>query len=487
MSSSTTPPNNPTSTTEKKTYDGRWARQFTPIDVLIEKLEQRQHVQKAWHHFYRNLFVFLLVLVYSLKTLDPSIRRGLIDSSLETFINVPFDVDSERRISSFHHIHTEEEFFAWARAVLHPAIFNPTFSYDRFNRVLWGLRFRQIRMKDQTIMGGCDNNRLPPLLAQANLTGMACKYNYGDHANILEEDFGHPSTRLEQNSRGLPVNTTSEEWIWKPSTYDEGIIMLPSRLHPEHEYDQAGYFVDIPLNATYALDKLNAMQYGRYENGDIITSAAASRRHAEQSAKTKFLSDQTVVVVVTVQAFNSGSGFLAHNQFVMERSIVGDVQTYYEILAGKLGSECIDPWSAFGDVVGVVLGLTTIVYSLLVINDFRSGGHHMTAMLVVDVLNTALLYIHVWWQSRKLVFGVDQTRFLDAVQNTIATTAAGTTIISSNININNNNNNIAINDVSKLIDLQYYLSWDQTALMVLGINVILFSIRLFGSLDIHPV
>ena len=82
------------------------------------------------------------------------------------------------------------------------------------------------------------------------------------------------------------------------------------------------------------------MQYGRHDNGNIIRSSTEVLKHPKQSKKTKFLSDQTVAVVVTVQAFNSGSGFVVHNEFVLERSVVGDVRPFYQILAGKLGTEC---------------------------------------------------------------------------------------------------------------------------------------------------
>ena len=94
-------------------------------------------------------------------------------------------------------------------------------------------------------------------------------------------------------------------------------------------------------------------------------------------------------------------------------------------------------------------------------NDLRSGGHHLTAMLVVDLFNCGLLFIHVWWQSRKLIFAVDQTRFVDAVSSS-AILAAGSV----------NSTDIPMNDVTKFIDLAYFLSWDQTALMVLGCNVV---------------
>ena len=120
-----------------------------------------------------------------------------------------------------------------------------------------------------------------------------------------------------------------------------------------------------------------------------------------------------------------------------------------------------DPWNAFGDIIGVVLGFSTIFFTLLVLNDLRSGGHHLTAMLVVDLFNCGLLFIHVWWQSRKLIFAVDQTRFVDAVSSS-AILAAGSV----------NSTDIPMNDVTKFIDLAYFLSWDQTALMVLGCNVV---------------
>lgn len=194
------------------------------------------------------------------------------------------------------------------------------------------------------------------------------------NAQVLEKDFGHPSTRIEENARGLPVNVTSEEWTWKPNTYDEGIIEVESKLKPGIFYDTSGFFVDLPLNATIAKKKIYAMQYGRTSDGKVIASAAKANENLVQSKKTRFLSDQTVVLVVTVQAFNSGSGFIVHNNFVFEKSIVGEIRASHEALAGKLSSrECPDPVGAFTDVIGVFLGIGTIIYSILVLNDLRSG------------------------------------------------------------------------------------------------------------------
>lgn len=108
----------------------------------------------------------------------------------------------------------------------------------------------------------------------------------------------------------------------------------------------------------------------------------------------------------------------------------------------------------------------------------NKGGHHLTAMLCIDLLNATLLYIHVWWETRKLVFAVDYTRFMASVS------LSGTSNVSS---IVSSGTSIPIDDVRNFIDLQYYLSWDQFAMMALGINLILFSIRLFSLMEIHPI
>ena len=88
-------------------------------------------------------------------------------------------------------------------------------------------------------------------------------------------------------------------------------------------YDQSGYFVDLPLNLTTASEKLYAMQYGRDTSGSVIASQNDAFKQLEQSKSTKFLSEQTVVVFVTIEAYNTAKGFLVHNSFVLERSVVG--------------------------------------------------------------------------------------------------------------------------------------------------------------------
>jgi hypothetical protein len=297
---------------------------------------------------------------------------------------------------------------------------------------------------------------------------------------VLEKDFGHPSTRIEENARGQPVNVTSEEWTWKPDSYGEGQIEMTSSFG-DFTYDNSGFFVDLPLNGTTASKKIYAMQYGRQENGEVITSALEANQKVEQSKKTKFLSDQTVVLVVTVQAFNSGNGFVVHNNFIFERSLVGKIITKHQVHAGKLSSrECADGLSAFTDLIGVLLAIAAIFYALMVLNDLRSGGHHMTSMLVVDLINVGLLMIHVWWETRKLVFSVDYSLFMDAVTvSSVNSTGAAVAAAAATVQ--------PIDNVLNFIDLQYYLIWDQFANMCLGVNLILFFIRLLALMEIHPV
>jgi len=495
----------------KAGYTGNWNHQYTPYATLITKLEDLQDNQKSLHQFYRNMIIFVLLFLHSFQSLNPSKRRGLIDSSIETFINTPFEterldprltsatlnVDAPvvSRVNSFLDIKTDNEYWSWVHNVLSSSIYNNAMSFDKYNRVLWGVRFRQIRMASQeeadasyehvhaTSSGkyvACDPTALPPLILLANITGIACKYNYNDALRVLEKDFGHPSTRIEENARGQPVNVTSEEWTWKPDSYGEGQIEMTSSFG-DFTYDNSGFFVDLPLNGTTASKKIYAMQYGRHANGEVITSALEANQKVEQSKKTKFLSDQTVVLVVTVQAFNSGNGFVVHNNFIFERSLVGKIITKHQVHAGKLSSrECADGLSAFTDLIGVLLAIAAIFYALMVLNDLRSGGHHMTSMLVVDLINVGLLMIHVWWETRKLVFSVDYSLFMDAVTvSSVNSTGAAAAAAAATVQ--------PIDNVLNFIDLQYYLIWDQFANMCLGVNLILFFIRLLALMEIHPV
>ena len=74
-------------------YDGDWNHQYTPYATLIAKLEDLQRDEKSSHQFYRNMFIFVLLFLHSFQSLNPSKIRGLIDSSIETFINTPFETE----------------------------------------------------------------------------------------------------------------------------------------------------------------------------------------------------------------------------------------------------------------------------------------------------------------------------------------------------------------------------------------------------------
>ena len=192
-------------------YNGVWNHQFTPINVVIEKLKDLQNAEKALHHFCRNATIFILLMLYSLQTLDPSKRRGLIDSSTKTFVTTPFEVERMNpvnafapqfhessdvdRVDGFLDIKTENEFWAWSHDVLAASIYNQQLSFDSFNRVLWGIRFRQIRMANSKSnekgaspsSSSCNPKMIPPIILQANINGLACKYNYDDVVHVSKE------------------------------------------------------------------------------------------------------------------------------------------------------------------------------------------------------------------------------------------------------------------------------------------------------------
>ena len=145
---------------------------------------------------------------------------------------------------------------------------------------------------------------------------------------------------------------------------------MTSKLDSSLVFDQSGFFVNLPLNLTTASEKLYAMQYGRDTSGNVITTRHDALNQLEQSQSTKFLSDHTVVVIVTIEAYNTAKGFLIHNSFVLERSVVGEVKTSHVVLASKLNGECVNSADVFTDVVSVLLGIGASFFSCFLKNNF---------------------------------------------------------------------------------------------------------------------
>ena len=145
---------------------------------------------------------------------------------------------------------------------------------------------------------------------------------------------------------------------------------MTSKLDSSLVFDQSGFFVNLPLNLTTASEKLYAMQYGRDTSGNVITTRHDALNQLEQSQRTKFLSDHTVVVIVTIEAYNTAKGFFIHNSFVLERSVVGEVKTSHVVLASKLNGECVNSADVFTDVVSVLLGIGASFFHAFLKNNF---------------------------------------------------------------------------------------------------------------------
>ncbi len=524
----------------KSSYSGPWNHQWVRIDALVRELELVNRRQKVWHHFLRTLAVFALIVLYAALALAPETRRALVEASRETFVDVPFDVtdvnDETRaayRVHGFENIHTEDQFWAWAHDVLHGGVFVQSEKTDQaqpapafaegLNRVLWGIRFRQLRTKHEkhtvrrpttstpspeslsstpssslpttataTLTTSCDPSAIPPIFADnpTLLASLRCKSGGAvDWATDMEKydevDFGYATTREEFNMRGIAVNVTSTEWQWKPSTYDEGIVKIASRLpgHGNYLLDTSGYMAVLPLNATMAREKLFAMQYGRLaDSGKPITSKREAMANAAQSAQTKYLSEQMAALFVTLHSYNTGSGYVTRSDFVVERGQEGNWVASFDALAAPL-LPCMHPRESLANFFGVILAVVGIMLSLLVINDIRRGGQYLEWWIVVDVASAALLCVHVWWTSRGLVFGVDETRLESSLGPSSSTSSSSS---NSETNATTATENL-MDSPNAFTDMQYALIWDQATQSILGINLLLTFIRLMSLSEALPL
>ena len=520
----------------RPSYDGPWNQHWVRLDDFVVALERRQRRGTVWHRFLRNLFVFFLLVLYGTLALAPETRRALVKAARQTFVDVPFDVgDTEPqraavayRVRRFEDIHTEDQFWAWAHNVLHRGVFvqveeedgvhhMPSYA-EGFNRVLWGIRFRQLRTKHEThyiaapgtrgetspsasppasstgsatVSTSCDPNQIPPIFAENPelLSSLRCKSGgavdwSGDEEKYDEVDFGFATTREELNVRGIAVNVTSAEWKWKPSTYDEGLVKIASRLPGRSDYllDTSGYIAMLPLNETLARAKLFAMQYGRrLDTGKPITSAQEAEGHAEESASTKFLSEQTAALFVTLHSYNTGSGYVTRLDFVVERSQEGNFVASFDALSAQI-LPCTNLKSVMANIFGVILVISGIAMSLMVLNDIRRGGQYLEWWIIVDLLSAGMLCVHVWWSARQLIFGVDSTRFMSSLG-----TPSVSALSSSNSSSSSSSSDNLIDSPSAFKDMQYALIWDQTTQSILGINLLLIFVRLMSLTEALPL
>jgi hypothetical protein len=226
------------------------------------------------------------------------------------------------------------------------------------NQVLWGIRFRQQRVKNSAKAGDC---YIPEVIVNSGIVGETdCTFQYTEEFKSLES-YG-----------GTTINNK-----------------------PLYEYSQDkwgikdGFIYDfVPMNLTKALRSIRAMRCDEYYPVEVDGATKENLWHDDLVDRTKcvpFLDDQTSAIFVVVQVYNPNYNIFARMETSTYFSVSGDIKNSVEFNSATLDHS--NTTFHLGTLVNVLLMLAMIVEMFFWVGELRHGAVHILSFAAfIDLL-----------------------------------------------------------------------------------------------------
>lgn len=183
---------------------------------------------------------------------------------------------------------------------------NTDYNIGDYNHLLWGIRMRQARSKSPSNLDDC---KVPSSIQDAEvLTVDSCARRYSAESRDTV-GFGGRTT------------TNRQLYIWSSANDNQGKVWSGSNLM--EVYDADGYVVDLPLNRTFATNKVATMQCNPIENVSGIL--LYDEELADRSVCAPFIDGQTRAIFLLIQVYNPNLNIFGRLETMVEFSVSGDV------------------------------------------------------------------------------------------------------------------------------------------------------------------
>ena len=349
-------------------------------------------------------------------------QRRMAHTMEQRFVSQPF-LNPSKGYLTFDEITNFEDAWIWVEKVLIPKVYDESATFNRntnaflgddhvsiagANSLLFGIRFRQIRMAAGNNTG-CE---IPLGIIDAGITDgrTMCvdKYDLSKAIYADRQPFGIPRKVETTRYDGTTTNATLFPYRWVPAS---------DTTEPEYSgriesYDGSGFIVDLPLNRTKAMDLVAEMAYGR----DAKTGHVATKDTADVLRHSQFIDPQVSrALFITFGVYNPGLNMHMSCQFNFEWHPAGYMAPSTEFMGSRFFHT--STWQrVLTTVVNLFLNAQIFYYWLRLLLDFRTGCSRLSAWHVFDLASMTLFTYHVFATVRDLVFNYPATELIAASQ-----------------------------------------------------------------------
>ncbi len=412
---------------------GEFRQKFIMFDRLffeVSKAVSSKHLKREMARFFIFVVVFLPFVIYQNSVTQSYACENTLR---QTFERAQFRSETNTLIT-FNDIDSLENFYNWGREVLLPGLYTNTtsatgpHSVKHYNELLWGVRFRQARVKTD------DNCPLPTAIQDSNLVDMTnCASDYSD------------LTRDTSSYGGIVKATNQSLYRWLPSS-ETGDSPLEStaNINPL-TYGGDGYVFDFNLNRTNAYESLKWLQCGNGAYFDELT---------DPSTCIPFGDAQTRAIFVQFTTFNVNYDLFVRSEFRIEFSVAGWVETESLFYHGRL-IERESSMATFVGFLNIILCFIILIDTAQYLSSFRRGISAITFWTLLDGIMYGIFVLHIYDAIRKGIFLDDQLQIVQA-----------------------------LNKPSTFYNTSSLLIWHRTMQQLYAVNTVLLIIRTFKYLNL---
>eukprot|EP00943_MAST-04B_sp_MAST-4B-sp1_P004244 g4244.t1 len=374
---------------------GEFRQKYILFDRLffeVSKAVSSKHLRIEMSRFFIFIIVFLPFVIYQNSVTQSYACENTLR---ETFERAQFRSETGTLIT-FNDIDSLENFYNWAGQVLLPGLYTNTtsvtgpHSVKHYNELLWGVRFRQARVK------AGDDCALPEAIKGAGLVDMTnCASDYSEITRETAAFGGIVKGKNESLYRWLPSSETGDV----PLESDANINPLV--------YGGDGYVFDLNLNKTEANERLKWLK---------CTDDAYLEILKEPSVCVPFGDSQTRAIFVQFTTFNVNYDLFVRSEFRIEFSAAGWVETESSFYHGRL-IERVSSTSSFVSFLNVVLCFIIVIDTAQYLSSLRRGISALTFWTLLDGIMYGIFVVHIYDAMRKNVFLDDQLKIVQALKS----------------------------------------------------------------------
>jgi hypothetical protein len=366
---------------------------FDRLFFEVDKAVSSKHLRREMLRFFIFIITFLPFVI-----MNNSVSQSFAaeNTMRETFQKALFRTSTDTLIS-FDEIDSLDNFWRWADLVLlenlysNKATATGPHAVKEFNELLWGVRFRQNRVKR---VDDCD---VPSVIKSTGIVDLS----------KCASDFSLQTMDVAPYGGLLKPPSNVSVYTWKPKAetgdYDEesrsdvgGVV-----------FDGSGHLYDLGLNRTVAKERIKWLSCEPNAVNEDMLNPTACVPFADEFSRSIFVSFTTI---------NVNYDLLVRSEFRIEMSVSGWVATETNFYGGQL----VQRQSAKQDflvVLDIILSCIIVFDTIQFLWSLRARGlNNISLWTLLDGCMYFVFCVHVYDSIRRSVFLDDQIQLVNAMK-----------------------------------------------------------------------